>query len=510
VTSPDEASGSRPTEVLERFPTRLLDVALIAVALAAILGWLFLALSHIRDRYGVLHVQGAWMGLAEYANEGTLYPPLFDGLHYGGTRWMPLPILLNAAAARITGEYLTSGKLMGLILTAGLLVLVFFALRQLEAPRVLSAALAGTIMATDPGRIAGTTLGGDVLPVAMQVGALMVAISGQRKRSLVVAGILSSLALASKATSVWAVLAIVSWLGVNRRWRDVAVFAGTFAATAAVILGAVEIISGGRFSENLRVATFAGVGGGVGPVRAPNQFLYQLANFGLAVWVLVPFSVFGVFTARSLRGISPYHLALGWAFLLLLVTYTDVGAGFNQLLDVTVLTVLTVGHLAGRLDVPRLGAPLTTILGLAVLWGATSGVVLTLVPDIRSTVEGKALGYPMHPLADRIGLTDAILSEDPYVPLSLGRKPVVLDPFMLRRLDRVDPAAVDALIERIENHEFAYISTIEPLTHPGGETWANNYWWDQFHFGLRVVDAIRRSYVLEGIVDRYYLYRPAP
>ena len=495
-------------DVLAPITRRLIAFALVAVALAAILAWLFLALSHVQDRYGVLHVQGAWMGLARYANDGIVYPPLFDGVHYGGTRWMPLPILLNAAAARVTGEYLVSGKLVGLALTAGLLMLVFFTSRRLGSSPALSFALTGTIMATHTGRIAGTTLGGDVLPVVLQVGALVVATSA-RGNAMLMAGILAGLALASKATGVWAALALITWLGLHRRWRDLVVFGAVFCATALLVLGTTELISDGRFSENLLVSTFAGVGGGVGPVRAPNQFLYQMANFGLAVWVLVPFAMLGALTAHSLREVSVYHLALAWAFLLLLVTYTDVGAGFNQLLDVTVLTVLTVGHLAGRLDLSRLRTHLAVGLALVLLWGITTGGVLTLVPDIRSTLQGEPLGYPMDPLADRVGPTDAILSEDPYVPLSLGRKPVVLDPFMLRRLDRVDPVAVDELIERIENHEFAYISTIEPLTSDDGDTWANNYWWDQFHFGLRVVNAIRRSYVLDGVVDEYYLYRPA-
>jgi hypothetical protein len=509
VPSSAKPSDPAPVDAFGSISTRLMTAALVAVALVAILAWLFLAGSHLQDRYGVLHVQGAWMSLAQYANEGIVYPPLFDGEQYGGTRWMPLPILLNATAARITGEYLVSGKLVGLVLTAVLLVLVFFALRRLEAPRALSAALAATIMATDPGRIAGTTLGGDVLPVVLQVGSLVVA-TGRKKHSLLVAGALAGLALASKTTGVWAALALFTWLGLDRRWRDLAIFGGAFGATAFLVLGAVELISGGRFLDNLIVLTFAGVGGGVGPVRAPNQVLYQLANFGLAAWVLVPFAVFGALTAHRPRWISVYHLALGWAFLLLLAAYTDVGSGFNQLLDVVVLTALAVGHLAGRLDASGLRSPLASVLALVVIWGAATGSVLTLVPDIRATVEGASLGYPMHPLADRVGPTDEILSEDPYVPLSLGSKPVVLDPFMLRRLDHVDPEAVDELIERIEDHEFAYISMIEPLTPADGDTFSRDYWWDQFHFGLRVVGAMRRAYVLEGVVDKYYLYRPGP
>jgi hypothetical protein len=38
----------------------------------------------------------------------------------------------------------------------------------------------------------------------------------------------------------------------------------------------------------------------------------------------------------------------------------------------------------------------------------------------------------------------------------------------------------------------------------------NDYWWNEFHFGPRVVGAMRRSYVLQGRVDNYFVYRPAP
>jgi hypothetical protein len=234
--------------------------------------------------------------------------------------------------------------------------------------------------------------------------------------------------------------------------------------------------------------------------------------------VLVPFVAAGFMFARHLRGLSLYHFALGWALLTLLVIYTDVGAGANQLLDVTVLTVLAAGHFAGRLDASASQRQIAIALAVAVVWGTGTGVVLDLVPDVRRTVEGAQLGYPMRPLAGRIDSSEEFLSEDPYVPLSLDRKPVVLDPFMLRRLDLADPETVDDLIGRIERQEFSYIATIEPLNAEDGpvvatdtgEQWANDYWWDQFHFGLRVVTAMRRMYVLEGIVDEYYLYRPAP
>jgi len=483
---------------------RWFDAALILVAALAIAGWLFLSVAHARDRYHVLHVQGAWMTLARDADDGILYPPLYDGEHYGGTRWMPVPILLNAGAAKLTGEYLTSGKIVGLVSTALLLALVFSELRRLSAPFPAAAALTASIVATETGLFAGTTVGGDVVPVVLQIGALMIARSGTR-RSLVAAGALAALALASKTTGVWAALAILTWLALARRWRDVALFGGTFALGVGLLFAIVQTASQGRFTENLALLTLAGVGGGVGPIRAPNQLLYQMYTYAAATWLLVPFAVASVLFDGRWRRPGMYDLALGWAVVLLIVTYTDVGAGLNQLLDVSVLTVIVAGHLAGRtVTMPVSAVPLGLVLTLAIVWGVGNGVLLVQGPDIRATMEGRQLGYPVKPLANIVGPGEEILSEDPYVPLSMGRDPVVLDPFMLLRLDRVDPAAVDELIQRIEDKRFAYLVMITSLDR------RNDYWWDQFHFGLRIVDAMRDAYVEEGRIDRYYVYRPAP
>lgn len=483
---------------------RWIEVALVSVAATAITGWLFLGVAHIDDRYGVLHVQGAWMTLARYADEGVLYPPLYDGERYGGTRWMPLPIVVNAGAAKLTGEYLVSGKLVGMVATAVLLVLVFLQLRGSSVRIPVAAALTGTIVATEPGLFAGTTIGGDVIPVALQLGAMMIATS-RRRHALVAAGVLAGLALASKTTGVWALLAIAIWLALGRRWRDLAAFGGSFGISAAVLFVVVQAASDGRFTENVAVLTLAGVGGGVGPIRAPNQLLYQMYTYAAAVWLLMPFAVLTLLMNGGRQRVGPYHLALACALALLLITYTDVGAGFNQLLDVTVLTILVVGAFAGREATVQAGtAPLGLALALAIVWGAGSGIVLTQVPDIRATLERGTLGYAVDPLADLVRPGDEILSEDPYVPLSLGSEPVVLDPFMLLRLDRVDPAAVDDLIERIEDRRFAYLVMITSLDR------RNQYWWDEFHFGPRVVDAMRRSYVLQGRVDDYFVYGPAP
>ena len=65
---------------------------------AAFLGgsWLIGALAHVDDGRSVDHVAGTWMALATAANAGTLYPPFYEDGYYGGTRFAPLPIVLQA------------------------------------------------------------------------------------------------------------------------------------------------------------------------------------------------------------------------------------------------------------------------------------------------------------------------------------------------------------------------------------------------------------------------------
>src|SRR4029450_12265848 len=83
-------------------------------------------------------------------------------------------------------------------------------------------------------------------------------------------------------------------------------------------------------------------------VRGPNRLLYNLLGHASGAVVLFPFAALGALLSSGWRHLSVFHIALGYALLLLMVVYADLGTGFNQLLDLVVLTALAVGHLAGR------------------------------------------------------------------------------------------------------------------------------------------------------------------
>src|SRR5215470_16280801 len=65
-----------------------------AVGVLGFGSWLILAAAHRDDLYRAGFVAGAWLELVRSAAHGLLYPPLFDGGYFGGTRYMPLTILL--------------------------------------------------------------------------------------------------------------------------------------------------------------------------------------------------------------------------------------------------------------------------------------------------------------------------------------------------------------------------------------------------------------------------------
>ena len=490
-----------------RLPARLVLWLLAGGVLA---GWLTLVVLHIGDDYRVTHNSGVWLAVADGARHGFLYPPIFDGEHYAGTRYMPLPILLNGVATGLFADPLVGVKLLAAGLMAVLLLIVIVVLRRSSCPWPLAIALAATIVATDTGLQAGTSIGGDLLPAVLQTGALAFAVFARNRRQLVMAGALAGLGLVSKLTGVWGGLAVITWLVMNRQWRAVALFSAVSIGTASLVLGTVQLMSNGGLSEHLLAFSLAGVQGSGSLLRGPNQVLYNLLGHAWGTVVLFPIAALGVLLPGRARHISIFHIALAYALLLLIVIYADVGTGFNQLLDVVVLSALAVGNLAGRATA-SVNMPEAPVLLLAafvsVIWAAALDLVRTVGFDVRAAVAAASTGGP----ASRAALAAAalvkpgeqVLAEDPAIYVALRRQPVVMDPFMVMRLERVRPQLVDPLIARISNRRFDLVVLVVQL-----DDRSLDFWWNDFHYGPRVAAALRNSYRADGTLGRYFLYRP--
>ena len=376
---------------------RAIPAALWTVASAILAGWLILAAVHLRDDYRMSHVQGIWVAAAEAARGGALYPPLFDGEHYSGTRYMPLAILLNAFGSATTGDAILGGKMIAATLMAVLLATIILVLKRCSCPLSLAFALAAAVVATDTGLQAGTTIGGDLLPVVLQAGALALAARGRNSRQFILAGVLAGLAFASKLTGLWGAFAIITWLAINQQWRRAAVFALATVATVAVTLGVVQLFTNGGLSEHLLAFAFAGVRGGGTIFRGPNQLLFNLLGHATATVVLFPLAIIGALMAGGWRQLSVFHIALMYALLVLMVVYADFGTGFNQLLDLVVLVVLVVGEWVGRVTTKvDFATPpvLALVIAVTVVWADGLDLVRTVGFDVRGAVASVRNGSP--------------------------------------------------------------------------------------------------------------------
>lgn len=488
---------------LNRMARRGLGAACVGFAILAVSSWLFAAFALVDDAYGVDHVGGTWLGLAQLAGHGTLYPPIYDGHFLGGTRYMPLPILLHGGLGALLGDYLVAGKLIVYTLTIALLVVVALLLRLSRCPLPIAALLIATLLVSGTGVTTSIWLHHDTLPVILQLVAVGLIAHSTRRKALVGAGVLSALALVAKLSAIWAPLAIGLWLLTRERSR-LPVFATSFLGTALVLFGTFEAVTRGRLGDNIvhfglstsRSESLARevsrirliFGEGLGPLRL------------LLVLALVV--VAGNLWRRRL---TVYHVSLLVSLPVLAVVLADPGTSWNQLLDLQVLSVVVVGGAW-----PRLRPLFRTGLTLVVLAAAILSYVEKSLPPVETASNAVAHGTSRLPeIARGLSPNMQLLSEDPYVPISLGQRPVVLDAYMLWAIAHRRPEARDDLVQRIDAREF---DAVILFNRPEDRSTSGvvRFWYEKISFGPEIVDAIERNYRAAAEVDGRWIYTPRP
>jgi hypothetical protein len=478
------------------------EAGLAVFALATLLAVAVTGIVHLDDRFQMTHVAGAWMGLAQAAHDGLLYPPLFDGAHYGGTRFMPLPILLHAGIAELTGEYLTSGKLVNLV-GAGLLAAVVFVATGRNglglAPRL---ALTAVIWFTVPGQVAAFSIRNDALPVALQLAAVLLV--GRRRGTMapIAAGLLCALAMLCKLSAIWGPAAIGCYL-LFRHWRGLFAFVPATLLPLAAGIAGFDWLSDGRMLDSLLGLTLPDGNFAVRALDNLPRLTADLLRLAQPAALLLGFALVAVAAAALRWDLRIRHLALLLALAVTMLVYADRGADWNHLIDVVALVSVVLAALWGA--APRAGQ---LLLGVLVLWLA---LTLQLTERTPFTLAAEAVagdGPPRDPLGDLVTPGQTLLSDDPYWAVERGQRPVVLDAFMYKRMAEADPEFGQELIARIGARAFDRIVVMFPLHEvaPGDLGRSPN-------FGAPVWRAMQQNYRLVGTADDVrpvYVFAPAP
>lgn len=468
---------------------RLVGVLSVLVAMLAAVSffcWALIAAVHADDLYANDAKHGVWVSLVAEAKRGLFYPPLYDGDSFGGTRYMPAQIATYAAAAKVTGELVLSAKLVVYVLAVLLFGLLFITLRQLGCPKLVALGLSAVVLASNVGLLTSTAVAGDTLPVLLQLGALLAVSRKRGSWSMAGAGVMCALALLAKFTALWAPAAILIWLLARDRSR-VAVFLASFAATLAAGIATAEVVSHGRFSQNLlalSVSSFRGFQG------AGHKFITLLELNAIPVVVMLPFVLVSLLLTVVERRITLYHLSVLFAIGILFVVFGDPGTDRNQLLDMSVLSVVVVGDLWGRTEITGGGDLTVQVLILAATFCAIGlGLFTDVKPQVLDAVHRtNEDAYAVNAPAGVFGPRDRILSQDPYVYVALGERPEVLDPYALLRLFKKHPRWQQDLIARLDGHKYDKVVLHTSLGDSG--------WWENIDFGAPVIKAIEKNYIL--------------
>jgi hypothetical protein len=486
------------------------DLAVGAAALVVIASLAVVVIGHIGDRYRLNFVSGVYAALAERFNDGVFYPALFDGESYAGTRYMPLSFVPHALAARLTGEYVLSGKAITLALSAVLLVQLFCILRGLGCGRSVSLALASLALVTQSGFLACTTIRGDLLPVVLQLAALQLVCGGATGPRAAAAGVFCTLALLTKVTAAWAPLALGAFLLVKHR-RVGLVFLAAWLGTLAVALAGLYVGTSGRILDNFRAVSVGGVLGLGTVLKSPVAFLARVGRGGAAEALLCPLALLECVLAARQRRFTLYHSALLFTLPILLAIFTDVGADYNHLLDLMVLAVPVAGSLwaslsrPGRraLAGPRAGLALAACWALFMCWTALLGDPAREV--VQAHFNGDKPRFPAKPLAGLVADDAKLLTEDPWVAVTRGRAPCVLDPCSFAVMGRTHPELTDRLVRRIDAAEFDRI--VLRRHDADGEGREDEEWQDRI-FGPKVIGAVHRRYLPTARAEGYDVWAP--
>jgi hypothetical protein len=402
----------------------------------------------------------------------------------------------------VSGEYLVSAKVTIFLVSAALFALVYLAARRRGAPRTLAVAIVAAIVASSAATSVTLGIRWDSLATLLQLGSLMVIDERVSTRRALLAGLLCALAIMAKFSALWAPAAVVVWLAWRSR-RELVPFLGALVGSLLVLTGVFEAASDGRFLHNIR--TFAFAGSQHAHALDGAHRLYQLAvrnERSLPLFLAAGFVALVVALAR--RRIELYELALVFLVPILLVVMRDQGAYENHLVDLEVLAGLVLAGAWRTIGEDRRGTAAKLAIAACIVLAIPLAARYTLTSDARAALSHGVLGadarYTTKPFPGLTSDGTCTLFEDASVPILAGQRPVVLDAFIVHRLQTVDRRSLDLLVRRVDDGTFRAIVLNFPLSNLG--------WFATLDFGTKLADSVKAHYRLATVVGNFYVYRP--
>jgi len=404
---------------------------------------------------------GVWTALAQDFSRGVFYRPTFDAFGFGGTRYMPLFFILHGSLIRLSFDPIAAGLALTLLAIVLFDVGLLLTLRELGVDWALAVPLSLLPHAALSFQLLTLQVKGDFLAAALTLWGVWLGLRYERRRSgawLAACALAFLAAFLTKFTSVTGAVVICGWLASRKNARAGVGLAAALVLLAAGSFGAINWASAGRVLSSFHAVATGGMRAGYASA-APLWFLLVAIQDPVFLIILVAVSVYAAVRIQRREWSFPVvYFVLAAATTLLI--FTSPGTDTNHFLDLLGAAVLLLGdQLVRRPQQARLATAVPVV--LAVLTAATwiPGMI-----SIKSLIQqgGKPERRSVALLAQRLG-PDAhdLLSENPIVPILLGERPRVLDPFSLRLLARRRAEVGADFAGRLSRREFGAVVLVD-------------------------------------------------
>src|SRR5881397_328013 len=451
---------------------------------------------------------GVWTALAQDFAKGRVYRPTVSAFGFGGTRYMPLFFVLHGALIRLAFDPVTAGIVLTVLTMLLCDVGLWLVLCELGVDWTVALPLALLPHAAVSFQLLSLQVKGDFLAAALTLWGMWCGLRYARHRAtpwLVACALALLGAFLTKFTALAGAALVCGWLWSRRDRRAALALGGMLALLAGASLAGIYWASDERVLPAFRAAA----AGGMHPAYALGAPLWLLLVAVQDPVFLIVVAAAAVYAIGAMRA-RVWSLPVAYFLLtaaMTVVIFTSPGADTNHFLDLLAASVLVLG---ARL---ALAVPLVLAVLSAVTW--LPGMI-----SIRSLIEkgGKPERRAVAALAARLGPeAHDLLSENPILPVLLGERPRVLDPFTLRLVARQQPAAGADFNARLAHREFGAVvlvdftgsdpthiaSALRACTASDGERC-----YGDVLFPPGFLERLDRSYVLSFVEHPFVVYEP--
>ncbi len=496
-----------------RFSFRLLWMA----GVLALCGSLFLILWFWQGAIPSGITSGVWAAMANDFAEGVLYRPVFDESGYGGTRYMPLFFVLYGILISIFNDPVTAGLSLSLASLIFLDLGIYFLLRETGTSKAIAIPLTFLVHAPISLQLLTLATRGDFLAAGMNVWGILFALKYFRTNSWSVLTLSACCflgAIFTKFTTVGGLIVVALYLLIKEKRLSAFYLAGLTVLTTLALLWGINEISEGKALASFQACILGGVHTGYA-LKTPLWFATVIIRDPF-FFVLLCLAIFLAAKIKPDHWKSFVPLYFGFTLLSTVAIFSSPGTDSNHLLDLLVACVLILAFQFQRDENFSKAYNfyfLFIIAGILFMW--IPGTI-----SIKDRIEsaGRPTRDTLHAIAQELGPEKKnLLSENPMIPLLMGQRPIVMDPFSLRIIAQKSPEVRADFTRKIENHFFEAIILLDWSGAPLDQledamekhtSLGVDRFYGEVHFPSGFLDLLKKHYFLSFVKRPYVVYEP--